>query len=483
MVFVLTFKRELLASILIALLIGCSVVYNIYLSTLILFFILILFLAINYKKSLFLLVFILPFEKMFFPVLIDMRPIKWFLIILILLVFLLIQIKERRKLLSTPYDSWILLFILVLFLTSFTGIFPIMSLYYSSQYIFIFIFFWLIVQIFSSVDYLHKLVNIIFISAAVVLIYGLIDYKYSLTTSYVQTSFLYNIFFKFYFADSTLFTHVNDFRTPVGVRTTSLFTNPNIFGAYLSGTIIFINAFIFYKNYNFKKYLLLLYIVSIFLLILTFSKGAILSTFVGLFFFFLIKRDTGNKSFIVILFILIILIIFVFFVLPISLFSFDDILNSLGIKYNDILQTGYRLKLWSISFNIIKDNLLFGVGSNALKFVLPFYDLIGIYYKNISHSHNLFLNMIVEYGIMGFILYVWFIINFFYTSFKMYYECNDSFYKTIILSILCIGISRIVHEFFDSGFSIGVNSAAFVFWLLLAINSIIYNLIAKEKGI
>jgi len=67
-----------------------------------------------------------------------------------------------------------------------------------------------------------------------------------------------------------------------------------------------------------------------------------------------------------------------------------------------------RIVLWAYAWAIIKANWLFGVGFDNFRYVKHFYGYPGqIWWMIRFHAHNVFLEMLVDLGLVGFIGFCW----------------------------------------------------------------------------
>ena len=110
-----------------------------------------------------------------------------------------------------------------------------------------------------------------------------------------------------------------------------------------------------------------------------------------------------------------------------------------------------RLKIIQFSFFQIKDFLLFGYGAGSFEtlFKLKFVDAAPFY---ANHAHSSLVEFIGEFGILGFIL---FIFSFFKILFNRYnYNYNYNFLLYIILLIIIL--------IFDFSLHIPLNQILFI---------------------
>lgn len=189
-----------------------------------------------------------------------------------------------------------------------------------------------------------------------------------------------------------------DVTSDVTTRVFATFENPNLFSEYI--ILIFpINcAMCFLPKNNFYKLFNLGALLALGTsMLLTYSRAG----WLGLIFAFGVFIVLVNFKFI---------IPFIFaaigslFILPSSiisrLISIVDFSDSSG---------SYRVELWGYTLNIVKDFWLGGIGLGYL----TFRELTPYYMKNMApfHSHNTFLQVTVEMGVIGLFVFLWLILN------------------------------------------------------------------------
>ena len=177
-------------------------------------------------------------------------------------------------------------------------------------------------------------------------------------------------------------------------RIFSTFGNPNVYGTYLLLAIPLAAACIVYLKGFFQKFcavgitgLLLLN------LMLTLSRGCYLSLAlaVGIFVLIIEKR---------------LVVLFIPAVAALPLVLPPTILNRiLSILDTTDTSTAFRLNIWRGSVRILQDFWLSGVGQgiDAYNTVYPFYALAAIYSP---HSHSLYIQYLVELGVIGFLVFI-----------------------------------------------------------------------------
>ena len=184
------------------------------------------------------------------------------------------------------------------------------------------------------------------------------------------------------------------------------FHNRNTYSLFAISALPFLLSTISKKIKRSRLYLLFsLLVVLIVIIIKNSSRGCLLCLVVNLSVFYILRLNNGNKnsrkrlkwfSFIII----IVLIVF-----SSSLFS--------AIQYRlegrDLFDDASRVKLWNYSWHLFLDSYGFGRGIGSMKPLLSNFD--GFWYKQIIYSHNLFLELLLEGGIVFALFFASFLIS------------------------------------------------------------------------
>lgn len=184
-------------------------------------------------------------------------------------------------------------------------------------------------------------------------------------------------------------------------------------------------------NRKAKKFFIPFLIICIGVLLSTRSSSG-LFTFVIVAFFFLFTRiNIKYRPFFIFLFSLIVL---VFISYKTNLFKVED-----KGTWSD------RVIIYQASQKGIEDNLIIGVGPfGGVK--RYFTRIMPIEYMIPTHSHNVFISMVMSRGILGFLPFLFLVIMGFYYMYK-YFIIKESFLN---ICILLIFFAIIFHGFFES---------------------------------
>jgi O-antigen ligase len=128
--------------------------------------------------------------------------------------------------------------------------------------------------------------------------------------------------------------------------------------------------------------------------------------------------------------------------------------------------TLYRREIWSATAGVIKENILFGAGFGALQGALPrHHDDPG--YLIVDTAHNDYLELLAVGGIMGGLLFIWFVIGF-WKRITIQLNDSDSFQYARSMGAL-IGISGVaIHSIVDFGLHIMINAAVLACLIVIA---------------
>lgn len=222
-------------------------------------------------------------------------------------------------------------------------------------------------------------------------------------------------------------------------RIFSSFLNPNVFGFYINIIIITIcTRFNLAKNIklenkNFEILEKITLISSIICLFFTFSRASWVSLVLAL---FLVGVLYDKK------YILFSVLIFI------CIFGADALLgiNRASIaKLSEDSSLSYRIELWKTSLRIIKDNLITGIGFGT------FYKYTGLYSdivkKYIEHCHNVYLQILMDSGIIGFMIFLITLFSLAKKFFKEYFLDKNNKFSIFLILLLSM---TLIHGLIDS---------------------------------
>ncbi|WP_427340374.1 O-antigen ligase family protein [Caloranaerobacter sp. DY30410] len=280
---------------------------------------------------------------------------------------------------------------------------------------------------------LNSILTLFVFTAVLVAIYGLYQYKagIKLDKAWVDVSI----------------------NPDINTRVFSVFGNPNILAEYLIMSIpISISLFWFTKKLLKKLIFLVSSLILIVTLILTFSRGGWLGFAFGLLIFVILVEKRLLLS-------LIPAGVLAIFIMPSSVIHRITTIGNLSDSSN-----AYRIKVWTITLDIIRDNLITGVGFGYIPFRETFVKYIRT--MNVYHAHNMYLETLAEMGIGGFVLFILFIFIIYKYAIITLIKNNDRYLKTIIAGVLAGLSSVLFHGLFEN--ILYLPRIIITFWLLIS---------------
>jgi len=378
--------------------------------------------------------------------------------------------------LDNLYDYFLILASLILIYEIFKKNFDIKNFirnnfkYNPYKFLFIFLVFWFFYSIISLffVKYLNAAlsqIQFIFYAILLFLCYNYLFYLkkfdflekslFFLSVFLIISSFIEVFFHKHY----PTFAYANK-------ETSSLLAGPNgginDFATYMYIFSFLINFFLFKKL---KKYFLkiiifvLNFLLFFYLFIFTQSRANqigltiyFLSFFIFLFYLYFYRKK--NKIFFIFILIISILILiflsfFVYnhfenkineFLLLNNNTNFQTLLESKDIYPNSTI---VRIRLIFNSFQIIKDSCFLGVGPGNGQELMPIYSEKYYYTAGIRSIHFFWLELLVDYGIISFILFILFYFSIIFYILRNIFtknikEENNNINENIIIKILSL---------------------------------------------
>lgn len=204
----------------------------------------------------------------------------------------------------------------------------------------------------------------------------------------------YGVFQNFAGVDTTASWVDSNMFEDIKVRVYSTFDNPNVLGQYLILVIPVAFAMLLKAKESGSKIIYTLINIAMFACLLyTWSRGAWVGVLLSLVFFVLLKDRRW-------LILCIVGLLLMPSVLPASILNR---ITSIG-NLNDS-STAYRVSVWVASLRIAKDYWMsgIGIGSSAFEKIYPAYALNGAGFA--LHSHNFYIQWVVETGIFGLITF------------------------------------------------------------------------------
>lgn len=260
--------------------------------------------------------------------------------------------------------------------------------------------------------------------------------------------------------DSNMFTEIE-------TRVVSTFENPNVLGEYLL-IIIPIAIACFFESGTLRNKWSSVFAAGILILcmVFTFSRGC----WIGMIISFGILSLFYDRRFI---WAGIILLLFSPLYLPESIIQ-----RFMSVGNTTDTSTSYRVYIWLGTIDMLKDYWLTGIGlgEGAFNVIYPHYSYSAIV---APHSHNLFLQILVENGITGFVLFAVMVIVFYKNAIHAICKAHRGFNKASLLALVSAVTGYLVQGLFDN---VWYNYRVFMFFFMtLAITMQCANISAADN--
>ncbi|MCL2099000.1 MAG: O-antigen ligase family protein [Oscillospiraceae bacterium] len=252
--------------------------------------------------------------------------------------------------------------------------------------------------------------------------------------------------------DETMFANISG-------RIGSTFGNPNVLATYLTLVIPFIIISLgIYAQLKTKAFYGAGLVVTGLCLVFTWSRGSWLAFVLSCLVLFIIL----DKRIIAVYAGAALLVPFLPVVLPENIIqrfiSIGNITDS---------STSYRVSIWQGTLRMLRNHFFegIGIGIEPYKLVYPEYALSGI--ESAPHSHSLYLQICVEYGVIGLLVFVPLIFLFVQYCFTAMKKTGEKYLKLFTAAGFCAVMGFLLNGFTDL---VWYNYRVYlIFWLVAAV--------------
>ena len=404
----------------------------------------------------------------FYPRVINIfHPIKTLTFSLLVIVGLMlwgfnVLKKEEFKIISNPLNIPVLSFVIICVLSLIWSNSPFISLKELPLFLAGPLLYFIIINNIYNEGQINRIIGAVIIVGALFGIYGILQYN--------------GIDFSFWIG--------NYGRGKVF----GLFGNAGYFAEYLILPLpITISLFLVSKNKIIKILLLIGILTMTSTIALTFTRTPYLSlviSFIFMLLLFAISREKilfkKNKKIFIVIFIAIVLIVSLF-VIPTSLNEKGTVLSTIKerVSLSELVSeftSGRRTAIWKYTIPMIKDYPLLGsgIGSfkyNSLRYQAKFFDQgdnRALYpYGVADKTHNEYLQLGAELGIIGLIIFIWLIFAYFNYGLKILKREKNRYKQGIIIGLMGSIMVFLIDSIF--WFPLHHSFTSFLFWLCLGL--------------
>lgn len=372
------------------------------------------------------------------------------LILLTAISFFIRLLRDKSiKLRVTILDYFVVMFGLVLFYSFITSYTPGSSMLALMIHMAFIIFYFILVNTVKTRQQLYALAALLVLSTTVTSLYGLYQLKTVGATSEA-------------WVDTTLF---EDIKARVG----STFENPNVLGEYLVLIIPVAIAMLWgQKGWISKLATLGLTALMLGCLVYTYSRGAYVGLMLALAMFAVLR----DRRFVILG---VIGLMMLPFLLPASVINRFASIGNL----NDT-SSFYRISVWLGSLRLARDYWLSGIGLGLepFKLVYPKYSLNAAY---AHHSHNIYMQLLIESGIAGLLMFFAIIAVYYKTMLAGFYKTKDRFISTFMIAIAS-GMAGYLAQGMVENIWYN-NRVLLTFWVMLAFGMLAKALITEDNEV
>lgn len=381
------------------------------------------------------------------PFLPDMLNLLFMFFLLAVFVFNNI-VKDVNPLTKTKIDAPIILYLIIITLSTITSISPTDSLRDLALHMGGLSFLFVMINTVKEKKDFNIVVTVLVFTATLVALYGLYQYVVGVE---IEAAWV-------------------DLENNPGMRTRvySVFNNPNILAEYLVMIIpLAVSLFWYTKKLSKKIIFLGLTLIMVLALVLTQSRGGWLGfAFSALVFILLIEKR--------LLLTLIPISIGGIFFLP------DSIMNRiLSIGNLSDSSNAYRITMWEITLDIIRDNWVAGVGFGHL----PFKQTFETYIRTMPtfHAHNTYLQQAAEMGIPGIVAFLLFLFILFKYGIKNLIKQEDKYIRVMAAGVLA-GLGGVLfHGLVEN--VLYLPRIIITFWIMVSLILTLFRIKSKENEI
>ena len=351
-------------------------------------------------------------------------------------------VEKDFKLVHLKTNTWVLAFAVVVGFSAFASLAMSEAIKIAMLSIAFILFYFVWINTVKTKKQMRFYLSIFVLAGFLSALYGL--YQYFLGDIYSQA-----------WLDDEMFEDIK-------MRVYSTFQNPNVFGEYLLLVIPF-SAMLMMDAKGILKKVFWCGVTGVLALslVLTFSRGC----WLGFIFSCFILAILFDKR---LIWLGILALLASPFILPQTIL---DRFASIGNMQDT--STSYRVFIWLGTIAMLKDYFFCGIGLGTTSFntIYPLYS-----YSEVvaPHSHSLYLQLFVEYGLVGFIVFAGIIYNF-YKATLIHYKKTRNYFSMASIAALSGFLLQSATDYTWYNYRV-----VLIFWIVIAIGVSNTKLLEKE---
>ncbi|MBD3308073.1 tetratricopeptide repeat protein, partial [candidate division KSB3 bacterium] len=278
------------------------------------------------------------------------------------------------------------------------------------------------------------------------------------------------------------------YMTPnIGTINATYFSHNHFAGFLILIIPVALGIFIGTAHLEKKFFLFLLMVIMLTALVLTLSRGGLLSFCLAAAGFFLCLALKSLQAFSLHSLLKILLIglvltacigLFVTWI-GVSPIAHRSILDTV-LPNQDTVDQEIRLPLWKSALHLVKEFPLWGSGLGTFEYVFLRYRPPEIPQgRHAFHAHNDYLELLIEMGIPGLLLMIWAMWRFCRYVLSAYFRTDDPLFTNIALGGLTGCFALFIHSLFD--FNLQIPANALLLCILAAMTTATIHLITQER--
>ena len=347
-------------------------------------------------------------------------------------------LRGKRYFRAEPLDIFVLCFMAAMLLGGLVSYGGGQSVRAAAIYVVLMLGYYLVVGLLNTREKLLRAAALLCVSLLLVSLYGIYqNVSGNISAEWIDTEMFDNI----------------------GGRVVSTFENPNMLGEYLILLLPIVAALFFGdRRLSTKPASLAAFAAGCLCLVYTWARGAWLGFLLAAVLFVLMwsRRSVG-------------LLVAGVCVLPLAVPYLPANIVARFTSIGDLTDTStnYRVYIWRGSARMAADYALtgVGVGEQAFNRIYPYYSFAGI--EKAPHSHNLFLQIFIELGVFGFILFIAMLICFLQSGFSLAKHGEDKAVRLVGCGAMCGVLAALLQGMTDY---VWYNYRVFfIFWIVFGI--------------